>query len=76
MDYSIDWTFFDQSILSGLLLWNYYLCVSTPPGAVPAEWVSIDIVHLNNRRKVLITSALLADTCHSNHQMIQMFHKS
>lgn len=28
------------SILVGLLLWNYFLCVNTDPGRVPNGWVS------------------------------------
>lgn len=27
------------SILVGLLLWNYRLCVITDPGGVPSTWV-------------------------------------
>lgn len=30
-----------DSILVGLLLWNYYLCVVTDPGQVPEFWVSL-----------------------------------
>lgn len=27
------------SVLLGMLLWNYYLCVMTDPGQVPRNWV-------------------------------------
>lgn len=30
-----------RSILVGLLLWNYFLCVVTDPGRVPDDWVGI-----------------------------------
>ena len=30
---------FDDSVLIGMLYWNYYLCVTTDPGRVPDGWV-------------------------------------
>jgi hypothetical protein len=30
----------ELSVLVGLLLWNYFLCVNTDPGRVPEGWVN------------------------------------
>lgn len=29
-----------HSLLVGMLFWNYFLTVRTPPGSVPRNWVS------------------------------------
>jgi hypothetical protein len=27
------------SLIVGMIFWNYYLCVTTPPGSIPPGWV-------------------------------------
>jgi palmitoyltransferase len=32
-----------------MIFWNYYLCVTTPPGSVPPGWVRVDVPFASRR---------------------------